>query len=564
MLADVLLFEAPVFGRGALDGDFDRVVAVAAVDGVDGGGQAGLLGAVDRVEQVGLDGRGGGDVPDDDARLFIMVGGRAVPIGAEQRDGGVDDLLLVVGRHRQVDRPVDAPGGQVVAETARVGEERQAGAAALAGLQLARAGGGEVGHGLFQPSEVGDALVGEAAAGADAFLQGQLVDVDAALAPQLAPDACAGDGQEPPRPALAFLRQVPRRAHAVILERRPQPAADAPDLADGQLSQRLLAPLVGVDQADALVALVSLAVVGGHLGERLGGGDADGQRDAGALADDADNPLAIVAQRLAAAHAGEVEKGLVDGVGHERGCELGEERHDAAAHVAIEVVVGAEDGHAVFLDQLARLVERDAHRDAERLGLVAAGDDAPVVVAEHDDGRRAQGGVEDPLARAVEVIAVGQGDHGSAFAELGFDVVGEHAPDDEVVLLGDADRLVLFVGGDEPEALPGLVYLDPLEGELAVDEGDDDIAVGRLDALVDDEQVAVVDAAVAHGVADGPGVEGGGRMAHQFLIEVDAVRHVVLRGRRETRPHALIGVGDLEHAAQVGGIELEFHLLYFS
>ena len=58
----MLLFEAPVFGSGALDGDLDRVVAVAAVDGVDGGGQAGLLGAVDRVEQVGLDGRGGGDV----------------------------------------------------------------------------------------------------------------------------------------------------------------------------------------------------------------------------------------------------------------------------------------------------------------------------------------------------------------------------------------------------------------------------------------------------------------------------------------------------------------------
>ena len=33
LLADVLLFEAPVFGGGALDGDLDRVVAVAAVDG---------------------------------------------------------------------------------------------------------------------------------------------------------------------------------------------------------------------------------------------------------------------------------------------------------------------------------------------------------------------------------------------------------------------------------------------------------------------------------------------------------------------------------------------------
>ena len=33
MLADVLLFETPVFGGCALDGDLDRVVAVAAVDG---------------------------------------------------------------------------------------------------------------------------------------------------------------------------------------------------------------------------------------------------------------------------------------------------------------------------------------------------------------------------------------------------------------------------------------------------------------------------------------------------------------------------------------------------
>ena len=33
LLADVLLFEAPVFGGCALDGDLDRVVAVAAVDG---------------------------------------------------------------------------------------------------------------------------------------------------------------------------------------------------------------------------------------------------------------------------------------------------------------------------------------------------------------------------------------------------------------------------------------------------------------------------------------------------------------------------------------------------
>ena len=82
--------------------------------------------------------------------------------------------------------------------------------------------------------------------------------------------------------------------------------------------------------------------------------------------------------------------------------------------------------------------------------------------------------------------------------ELAFYVVGEYAPDHEVVFCGDLYGRIVVVGGHEPQAVAAGLELYFLEGELAVDEGHDDVAVVRLDGLVDDEQVAVVDAAAFH------------------------------------------------------------------
>ena len=55
---------------------------------------------------------------------------------------------------------------------------------------------------------------------------------------------------------------------------------------------------------------------------------------------------------------------------------------------------------------------RDAHGDAERLGLLGAGDDAAIVVGQHDDGAAGERWLEYPLARGIEVVAIDQADRG--------------------------------------------------------------------------------------------------------------------------------------------------------
>lgn len=77
---------------------------------------------------------------------------------------------------------VDEAGGGVGTEAAGVGEDGDGAAAAVLLFELARAGGGEVGEGFFELGKARYAVVGEAAAGADAFLLGQLVYADAAFA----------------------------------------------------------------------------------------------------------------------------------------------------------------------------------------------------------------------------------------------------------------------------------------------------------------------------------------------------------------------------------------------
>ena len=63
-------------------------------------------------------------------------------------------------------------------------------------------------------------------------------------------------------------------------------------------------------------------------------------------------------------------------------------------------------------DVTLRLEQRDAHGDAERLGLLGAGDDAAIVVGQHDDGLAGERRLEHPLARGIEVVAIDQADRG--------------------------------------------------------------------------------------------------------------------------------------------------------
>ena len=107
-----------------------------------------------------------------------------------------------------------------------------------------------------------------------------------------------------------------------------------------------------------------------------------------------------------AGHAVQAKEDLIDGVDFNFGSDVGQVRHDAAAHVAVEGVVAAENLHLVLLDEGAGLEQGLAHFESNGLGFGGAGDDAPVVVAQDNDGHSVEGGLEGPLAADVEVVAI--------------------------------------------------------------------------------------------------------------------------------------------------------------
>lgn len=84
------------------------------------------------------------------------------------------------------------------------------------------------------------------------------------------------------------------------------------------------------------------------------------------------------------------------------------------------------------------------------------------------------------------------------------------------------------------------VLLQLLDGELAIQAGQHNGALARSDSPVDDQQVTIIDAFSYHAVPTGPHIEGGRRVLHADLVEVDGLLDVVLRrageatdGRRE-------------------------------
>lgn len=108
----------------------------------------------------------------------------------------------------------------------------------------------------------------------------------------------------------------------------------------------------------------------------------------------------------------------------------------------------------------------------------------------------------------------------------------DDAPDFEIVRIVDADGMVFGVGGAEFDvAVVFVAEVEVFDGELVVDESDDDIAVGGFGRAVDDGDVAVVDAGVDHAVAVHAAIEGGFGVADEVAVEVERLVEVVF-GRR--------------------------------
>jgi hypothetical protein len=131
-------------------------------------------------------------------------------------------------------------------------------------------------------------------------------------------------------------------------------------------------------QTHAAAIGVLLGETVGDLGERLAGRDPDRYRNPG--------PLSHGAAQLAGMgfkaclEAGEAKERFVDRVDFQIGREARDRAHHATAHVAVERVIRAADDDTGRFEAVAAQVPRVAHHDAERLGLIAAGDHAAIIV----------------------------------------------------------------------------------------------------------------------------------------------------------------------------------------
>ena len=78
----------------------------------------------------------------------------------------------------------------------------------------------------------------------------------------------------------------------------------------------------------------------------------------------------------------------------------------------------------------------------------------------------------------------------------------DDAENAEVLPFRDVDRLDLRIGRQQPSGtVPSAAEL--LDGEIAVKHGDDDGAVPRREAFIDDENVSRLDSSARHGIAAG-------------------------------------------------------------
>lgn len=154
----------------------------------------------------------------------------------------------------------------------------------------------------------------------------------------------------------------------------------------------------------------------GQFGQGLGGADADAGRDADPLedapADGAGAPDQITGD------AAQVDEAFVDGIDLLRVAQACGQAHHAVAHVAIQRKVGRQGHKPGLLLQVADLEPGRTHLDAQRFGLVRAGNGAAVVVGKDDERAVLQPGLEDAFAAAVEVVAVDEGEHGEGHGQI--------------------------------------------------------------------------------------------------------------------------------------------------
>ena len=113
---------------------------------------------------------------------------------------------------------------------------------------------------------------------------------------------------------------------------------------------------------------------------------------------------------------------------------------------------------------------------------------------------------------------------------------GDDAPHGEFLRLADFNGGELGILCFKKDTLAFIPQ--PLDGEIAVQHRDDDLAIPRRDGAIHHQDVAALDAGVPHGIALHADKECGRRVAHEVLIQVQRVLHVIFCGRRKPCLHA--------------------------
>ncbi|CEJ87922.1 hypothetical protein HYPGJ_31467 [Hyphomicrobium sp. GJ21] len=205
-----------------------------------------------------------------------------------------------------------------------------------------------------------------------------------------------------------FRLGVPKRKRGLNAKRAQapvEPAGNAPEVGEVEGFEGLGLILSRHQAAHAVPLRVLLGGAVRHFRQRLGGGDADGHRNAGPLDDLFAHGGGVGNEALLEAF--EREKGLVDGVDLKVGREGLEHRHHAGGEVAVERIVGGagDDTLLAFAE-----VPGFTHLDAKGFRFVAARYHAAVVVTEDDQSDLLQFWLKQPFAAGVEIVAVNKGD----------------------------------------------------------------------------------------------------------------------------------------------------------
>lgn len=303
---------------------------------------------------------------------------------------GLGDVRAVAGGRGQGDARAAAVLRVLFPEWAGADEGHDVAGVAVLAAQFFSGAAGKFGDGFLQFMQFGDRLAKAPGARNLLFGRGLVFKLDAGHAVEFAHGFFQDD-----RPARFGGRrvhalQVQRGVHALRSQLRADPRADAPHIAHfggrqqrGQFFAAARAQVADLRMVRGVAAGLALGAFGdgiGQLGQGLGGADADAGRDADPLMD-APTDDACSAHQVAG-NAAQIDEAFIDAVHLLRVAQACGQRHHAVAHVAIQRKVGRQGDEPGFFFQVADLVPRRAHLDAQRFGFVASRNRAAVVVSE--------------------------------------------------------------------------------------------------------------------------------------------------------------------------------------